>query len=95
MMKDRTSLMIAIIVVLAVVVSAIIAVNYGTENRVYCVPEDREGEACIEVYEPVCGWFNPEKVDCIKYPCAENFGNSCFSCSNPDVLYYTKGECPE
>ena len=64
------------------------------EENNYCSPESRNAEACIEIYQPVCGWFNPEKVQCIKYPCAQTFSNSCFSCMNEDVLYWTEGECP-
>ncbi len=52
------------------------------------------GEFCIELYQPVCGYFDPKKIQCIKYPCAQTFSNSCFACSNENVLYYTDGECP-
>lgn len=93
-MKDKISLAIAIIVVIAIA-SAAIMVSKFEENRerYYCDGESRNVEACIEIYEPVCGWFD-ESVNCVKYPCAETFGNSCFSCMNSDVAYYTKGECP-
>lgn len=55
-------------------------------------PSER-GEFCIELYQPVCGFFDPKKIQCIKYPCAQTFSNSCFACSNEDILYYTDGEC--
>lgn len=58
-----------------------------------CMPEDRK-EVCIEVYNPVCGWFEPSQVQCITYPCAQTFGNSCFACGDKKVAYYTEGECP-
>ena len=49
---------------------------------------------CKGIYQPVCGWFDTTKVRCIKYPCAQTFGNNCFACSNKNVLYYTEGTCP-
>ncbi len=61
----------------------------------YCTPESRQAEICIQLYKPVCGWFNPEKIQCIRYPCAQTFSNSCFACGNENVLYWTEGECPE
>ena len=64
-------------------------------TRFYCSSESRNVDACIEIYQPVCGWNNSSKLQCIKYPCAETYSNSCFACQNPDVEYYTKGECPE
>jgi len=48
---------------------------------------------CTDLYQPVCGWFNPG-VKCFAYPCAQTFSNSCYSCSNENVLYWTEGECP-
>lgn len=88
-------MVIAIIVICLAVAAAIFATYSEKYEKTYCDTKDREAEACIEVYDPVCGWFDSDKVQCIKYPCAETFGNSCFSCLNPDVAYYTKGECPE
>ncbi len=67
----------------------------NNEKEIFdCSDESRNAEACIEIYEPVCGWFNSSRIQCIKYPCAQAFSNSCFACQNPDVEYYTKGECP-
>ncbi len=60
----------------------------------YCTPEQRIGDVCIELYQPVCGWFDSEKIQCIKYPCAQTFSNSCFACIDNKVLYWTEGECP-
>lgn len=59
-----------------------------------CTPESRKAEACIDLYQPVCGWFNPEKIQCIKYPCAQTFSNICYACTDEKVLYWTEGECP-
>ncbi len=64
------------------------------EERTYCTPQSREGDVCITLYQPVCGWNDPEKVQCIRYPCAETYSNSCVACHNDNVLYYTEGECP-
>lgn len=63
-------------------------------DKNYCTSESRKGDVCITLYEPVCGWFDPEKIQCIKYPCAETFSNSCFACLDEKVLYWTDGECP-
>lgn len=60
----------------------------------YCTPESREADACITLYKPVCGWNDPEKIQCVWYPCAQTFSNSCFACMDENVLYWTEGECP-
>jgi len=63
------------------------------EDKTYCTDEQREIDACIEIYQPVCGWAN-ENIKCLKYPCASNYQNYCFACLDKNVEYYTKGECP-
>lgn len=63
-------------------------------ERFYCDESSREADVCIEIYEPVCGWFNSSKVNCVDYPCAVDFSNSCFACQNSDIEYFTKGTCP-
>ena|SRR3989344_804462 len=102
-MKRRNYFTIVILVILIViVVASLIWIYYSSsfdnedidENVVYCLPEQRNVDACILIYNPVCGWFDPEKIQCIRYPCASVYGNSCQACTNPDVLYYTAGECP-
>jgi hypothetical protein len=58
-----------------------------------CLPEQRGADACIEIYQPVCGSVD---VECFAAPCNpvnETFSNSCFACSNPLVSGYTVGEC--
>ena len=65
----------------------------GEEN--YCTPEQKKADICIELYQPVCGWFDPKKIQCIRYPCAQTFSNSCFACADEKVLYWTEGECPK
>lgn len=68
------------------------------------VPEKFEGkkvtheckqrsDACTMEYMPVCGWFG-KNIQCIKYPCAADYGNPCTACSDEKVEYWTEGECP-
>ena len=64
------------------------------EIRTECTPESRRGDACIEIYAPVCGYFDPEKIICIKEPCAATYSNSCFACLDENVRDYEPGECP-
>ncbi len=59
-----------------------------------CLPEQREVDACIEIYQPVCATVN---VQCVTTPCdpvQETFANSCKACINSLVSTYTQGECP-
>jgi len=60
----------------------------------FCSNDSRNVDACITLYDPVCGWSDPDKIKCIKFPCASTYSNSCNACKNPDVLYFKKGECP-
>jgi hypothetical protein len=58
-----------------------------------CLPEQRGVDACIEIYQPVCGTVN---VQCVTTPCdptQEAFANSCKACANSLVSGYTNGEC--
>ena len=58
-----------------------------------CSIEERSAEACIEIYDPVCGQV---QVECVTTPCnpvKETFSNSCFACMNERVLSYEKGQC--
>ncbi|MBS3050961.1 MAG: DUF333 domain-containing protein [Candidatus Aenigmarchaeota archaeon] len=63
------------------------------DGAVYCTEESRNADVCIRLYQPVCGWFGLE-VQCVRYPCASTFSNSCEACKSPTVDYYTPGECP-
>jgi|TARA_Y100000034_G_scaffold110100_1_gene141955 hypothetical protein len=65
------------------------------EEKVYCTPEQREMSGCNRRLDPVCGWSDPAKIQCVKWPCATTYGNSCEACRDEMVLYYTEGECPE
>lgn len=74
--------------------------DYGNEKcvkiggRQYCSEIVIYVKNCIEIYQPVCGWFDTERIRCNSYPCAKTFSNACFACSNKNVFYYTEGECP-
>lgn len=104
--KTKSPLIIALIIIILVLVGVILYFTLSksnsppsdsnTDNKIpdgaiACPPQ--RGEFCAEIYEPVCGWFDSKKIQCIKYPCAQTFSNSCFACGNKDVLYYTEGEC--
>ena len=68
--------------------------NYTNQTeRNYCTEESRNTTACILLYQPVCGWFN-SSIQCIRYPCASTYSNSCFACAEGMVEYWTNGECP-
>ena len=63
------------------------------ENRVYCTEEQKQADVCIEIYQPVCGYSDPEKIKCFRAPCALTFSNSCFACLDKDVLYWVDDIC--
>lgn len=60
----------------------------------FCSENSKKVEMCIEIYKPVCGWYDSEKIQCVKYPCAKTFSNDCFACMNENVKYWTEGSCP-
>ncbi len=60
-----------------------------------CTPEQKQAEICTMEYLPVCGWFDSAKIQCIKYPCAQTFGNICQACAAENVVSWTQGECPQ
>ena len=65
----------------------------GKEQNV-CPPGSRARGACIALYQPVCGWFNASEIQCIRYPCAQTYSNSCVACQDQRVKYWTLEECP-
>lgn len=66
----------------------------GGPTYTFCDTNNRP-QQCAEIYSPVCGWFDPEQIQCIRYPCAQDFSNGCFACGDSRVLYYSEGACPE
>ena len=58
-----------------------------------CKAEDRD-RACTKEYVPVCGWYLPSKVQCVRYPCAATYGNACAACADSNVEKWTIGLCP-
>lgn len=72
----------------------IVHTNYSEildkKKKIYCMPEERDGDFCIEVYDPVCGYFS---LDCNDNFCREEYSNSCFACKDENVLYYEKESC--
>lgn len=95
-MKDSLYLAGAALIIFVVLISFLVIYLFTPEiqERNFCTPESRDADACIEIYQPVCGWYDPERIQCIRYPCATTFSNSCFACMNEDVLFWTEGECP-
>jgi len=88
----------AIALVVIGIIAAFFVFSSGTgpiagEN--YCSADSRLADACAEYYRPACGWWDPAKIQCIKYPCAANYGNECFACMDEKVLYWTEGNCPQ
>lgn len=58
-----------------------------------CKESQRNVDACIQVYQPVCGLV---QVECITTPCdpvPQTFSNSCFACRDQRTISYTEGEC--
>ncbi|MEK6927141.1 MAG: hypothetical protein AABX11_01790 [Nanoarchaeota archaeon] len=95
---EKKSIWLCLVVILIVLfVGGVVFKLYfidGTEQALeknYCNDNQREG-ACIQVYSPACGWFN-QSIKCIKYPCAQTYGNGCQACLDKNVEYWTQGEC--
>jgi hypothetical protein len=64
----------------------------GSLEAIDCTAEQR-GMMCTQQYEPVCGWFGQD-IQCIRYPCAMDYGNACMACADEKVVSYTGGLCP-
>lgn len=65
----------------------------GASSGMMCEPEQRNVDACIEIYQPVCGLT---RVECITTPCdpvPATYSNSCFACQDERVVSYTEGRC--
>ncbi|NUN11519.1 hypothetical protein HUU53_02640 [Candidatus Micrarchaeota archaeon] len=71
--------------------------NYSGEcvaKQTLCTPDQRNVSGCTKELNPVCGWNDPEQIQCIKYPCAQNYDNPCLACTNEQVIGWTQGQCP-
>lgn len=93
---NKLILLVLVIVLLGVFVFLVVNLGIGEGDeamQVFCPEDSRNAEFCIQVYEPVCGYFNPGWIECVREPCAETYSNSCEACKNSDVLYYVDGEC--
>jgi len=54
----------------------------------FCSDEDRGVDACIEIYQPVCGYDSNDRI-------VKTFSNTCFACLEENVAYWADGECQE
>ncbi|MFA5993071.1 MAG: hypothetical protein WC796_05175 [Candidatus Pacearchaeota archaeon] len=87
-------ILIALYLIIPNIITSISLTGELKNKPINCTVESRNGSLCGEIYEPVCGWFDPQKIQCIKYPCAKTYSNKCFACLDENVLSFTKGECP-
>ena len=62
-------------------------------NKNFCSAASRLAQVCTQEYAPVCGWFD-QTIKCLRYPCAQVYGNACQACQNQQVAYWTSGDCP-
>lgn len=83
-------IIIAILIISAVTVIFMISpkLKNGEESpeKIYCKPEQRNADVCIQIYEPVCGFSEDNSQ-------IKTFSNSCFSCIDENVLFYVAEEC--
>jgi len=104
-MEKKDLMLIGIIIVLIIVVALGIGsiktikstqtTDSGARDNtlIECLPGQRNADACIEIYDPVCAVVN---VQCVTTPCnpaLQTFSNSCHACSNPLVSGYIEGKC--
>lgn len=59
-----------------------------------CAVNERSGGACDTVYEPVCGYFDPGQIQCVRAPCGQTYSNGCQACQDTKVRYWKSGPCP-
>lgn len=67
---------------------------FGGLEKNYCTEESKSNEMCTFESNPVCGHFI-ESIQCIKEPCAQDYGNPCSACASGNVEYWTEGSCFE
>jgi hypothetical protein len=65
----------------------------GSKEMTLCTKEQRTGDVCFDIYDPVCAKVN---IQCVRAPCDpiyQTYSNSCEACRNTLVESYIKGEC--
>lgn len=87
---------ITIFIILAALIIAMVAVIFmispklkkseEISEKIYCKPEQKEADVCIQLYEPVCGFDKNEKQ-------MKTFSNFCFACMDKNVEHYIKEKC--
>ena len=55
------------------------------QEKIACLPEDREADACTTEYDPVCGYTSALTF--------KTYSNACMACVDQSVQYYTEGKC--
>ncbi len=83
---------LAVFLIIKIAVEAIDEREDTNTGKTFCTSRS---EFCTEQYAPVCGWYDSDKIQCIKYPCAQTYSNSCFACVDKNVKYYTNDKCPD
>ena len=103
MEKKDKRFSIGLIIILLILAAVVFVLSFSRQSeplenlpeiikeKIYCPPESREADVCIQIFEPVCGFFNSKT--CTEKPCTKTYSNSCSACSDEKVLYYTEGEC--
>jgi len=89
-MNKKIKIRIVMSFLLLILIISFVIVSLNREpienEREFCTEESRDIEACIEIYQPVCGYdINQNKI--------QTFSNSCFACIDENVKYYIEGEC--
>ena len=87
---------IGIILVLAIMAGAFYYLldTSDYQDVTYCTTESRLVGSCLDTLRPVCGHYDPDKIQFLASPCAETFPNQCEACRNGNVLYIIDLECP-
>lgn len=82
-MERRTYLAFASLFAL-LAIGLLLVFQQSMSGKNFCTAGSRQMDACITLYDPVCGWTDSGP---------HTFSNSCFACIDPEVVYWTKGEC--
>lgn len=66
----------------------------GNLTEHVCSSTSKQKDLCIQVFSPVCGWFDKDVLGCTGSDCMRVFSNACEACKQQDVVFWTDGECP-